>query len=297
MATTKVVRIPPAPESSALSSKAENISYPRWFGGSASCVAVIVSHPFDLIKVRMQTVSNGTKQSTIITGMRILQGEGAKGFYHVTYGTSRIALYEEMKQSAKKSNQPLSTPILGIMAASSGFIGAIFGTPADIANVRMQNDASLPQQQRRNYRNVLDAWVQMKRTEGWRSFRQGLWPNCFRSGIMTASQLASYDSFKRLIHKLCDTDEERPLIHFAASLLASLVATSISSPMDVIRTQLMSSSNKTSVFEVVRNLMHVEGPRWVFRGWTPSFVRLGPQTIATLVLLEQHKKIYRMLNS
>ncbi|CAI7573342.1 unnamed protein product [Penicillium pancosmium] len=105
------------------------------------------------------------------------------------------------------------------MAASSGFIGAIFGTPADIANVRMQNDASLPQQQRRNYRNVLDAWVQMKRAEGWRSFRQGLWPNCFRSGIMTAN-------------------EEKPLIHFAASLLASLVATSISSPMDVIRTQV-----------------------------------------------------------
>lgn len=215
----------------------------------------------------------------------------------MTYGTSRIALYEEMKQSAEKPNQPLSTPILGMMAASSGFIGAIFGTPADIANVRMQNDASLPQQQRRNYRNVLDAWVQMKRVEGWRSFRQGLWPNCFRSGIMTASQLASYDSFKRLIHKLCDTDEEKPLIHFAASLLASLVATSISSPMDVIRTQLMSSSNKTSVFDVVRNLMHAEGPRWVFRGWTPSFVRLGPQTIATLVLLEQHKKIYRMLKS
>lgn len=26
------------------------ISYPRWFGGSASCMAVAVSHPFDLSK-------------------------------------------------------------------------------------------------------------------------------------------------------------------------------------------------------------------------------------------------------
>lgn len=183
------------------------------------------------------------------------------------------------------------------MAATSGFMGAIFGTPADIANVRMQNDQSLPPQQRRNYRNVLDAWVQMKRAEGWRSFRQGLWPNCFRSGIMTASQLASYDSFKRLIQNLCNTKEERPLIHFTASLLASLVATSISSPMDVIRTQLMNSSTRVSVLEIVRNLTYSEGPRWIFRGWTPSFVRLGPQTIATLVLLEQHKKVYRMIKS
>lgn len=215
----------------------------------------------------------------------------------MTYGTSRIALYEELKQKAKIYNQPLSTPTLGMMAATSGFVGAIFGTPADIANVRMQNDRSLPLEQRRNYRNVLDAWAQMKRTEGWRSFRQGLWPNCFRSGIMTASQLASYDSFKRLIQSLCNTEDEKPSIHFTASLLASLVATSISSPMDVIRTQLMSSSDKTSVIGIVRNLISSEGSRWLFRGWTPSFVRLGPQTIATLVLLEQHKRVYRMMNS
>ncbi|KAJ5098888.1 hypothetical protein N7532_005889 [Penicillium argentinense] len=213
----------------------------------------------------------------------------------VTYGTSRIAFYEEMKQTAKSSNQPLTTPILGTMAAVSGFLGAIFGTPSDIANVRMQNDRSLPPQQRRNYQNVLDAWVQMKRNEGWRSFRQGLWPNCFRSGIMTASQLASYDSFKRLLTQLSGKSDDNPLTHFSASLLASLVATSISSPMDVIRTQLMSSSSNASVYQAVRDLIRSEGHRWLFRGWTPSFVRLAPQTIATLVLLEQHKRIYRAL--
>lgn len=179
------------------------------------------------------------------------------------------------------------------MAAVSGFIGAIFGTPSDIANIRMQNDKSLPMQHRRNYRHVFDAWYQMKQREGWRAFVQGIWPNCFRSGIMTASQLASYDGFKRLLQRLSDTSEEKPLIHFSASLLASLVATTVSNPMDVIRTQLMSSAKKLSVLTIVRELFAAEGIRWVFRGWTPSFVRLGPQTIATLVFLEQHKRLYR----
>lgn len=179
------------------------------------------------------------------------------------------------------------------MAAVSGFIGAIFGTPSDIANIRMQNDQSLPMQHRRNYRHVFDAWYRMKQYEGWRAFVQGIWPNCFRSGIMTASQLASYDAFKRLLQKLGDTSEEKPLIHFSASLLASLVATTVSNPMDVIRTQLMSSSKSVSVVTIVRGLFAAEGIWWVFRGWTPSFVRLGPQTIATLVFLEQHKRLYR----
>jgi hypothetical protein len=36
----------------------------------------------------MQTVSNGAKQSTITTGMRIVHGEGVKGLYH---GVSHVA--------------------------------------------------------------------------------------------------------------------------------------------------------------------------------------------------------------
>ncbi|KAJ5635814.1 uncharacterized protein N7484_009127 [Penicillium longicatenatum] len=278
-------------------SRPADLNYPRWFGGSASCMAVLLSHPFDLIKVRMQMVPNGAKEGFIRTGFHIIQNEGTRGLYHVTYGTSRIALYEELKLSAKKSDQPLTVPILAIMAAVSGFAGAIIGTPSDIANVRMQNDRSLAVQNRRNYKNVFDAWIQMKRHEGWRAFTQGLWTNCFRSGIMTASQLASYDAFKRLLQSIANTNEERPSIHFSASVLASLVATSISSPMDVIRTQLMSSSQKKSVLNIVRQLTRDEGFRWLFRGWTPSFIRLGPQTIATLVALEQHKRIYRLIKT
>jgi hypothetical protein len=32
-----------------------------------------------------------------------------------------------------------------------------------------------------------------------------------------------------------------------------------------------------------------------FRGWVPSFIRLGPHTIATFLFLEEHKKLYRKL--
>ncbi|KAJ5714024.1 uncharacterized protein N7483_011205 [Penicillium malachiteum] len=271
----------------------KDLTYPRWFGASASCMAVMVSHPFDLIKVRMQTVSSSAKEGFMVTGLHIIRSDGPR----MTYGTSRIALYEEMKQSAKERNQPLTIAMLASMAAVSGFIGAIFGTPSDIANVRMQNDRALPIQDRRNYKNVFDAWIQMKRLEGWKAFVKGLWPNCFRSGTMTASQLASYDVFKRLLHRISKTHEEKPLIHLSASILASLVATSVSSPMDVIRTQLMNSSKRMSVFEVVRHLTQSEGLQWVCRGWTPSFIRMGPQTIVTLVMLEQHKRVYRMIKA
>ncbi|RHZ49809.1 hypothetical protein CDV55_100708 [Aspergillus turcosus] len=212
------------------------------------------------IRSEMQMDGAG-RQGTIRTAKLILVDEGVSGLYRglmaaVTYGSVRIGLYESIKDQAQTNNITLSAPLLALMAAASGFVGAMFGTPSDIANIRMQNDRSLPPALRRNYRHVFDAWVQMKRTEGWGG--------------------------------------DHPVLHVSASLLASLVATTLCSPMDVIKTQLMGSSGQGSSLKVIRELTRMEGPRWLFRGWTPSFVRLGPQTMATLVLLEQHKRLYRV---
>jgi dicarboxylate transporter 10 len=198
-----------------------------------------------------------------------------------------------LKEKTKANNIPNSPPVLGLLAGISGFVGAIFGNASDIGNIRMQNDGSLPPHLRRNYRHIFDAWGQIRRQEGWRAFGQGLWPNAFRCGMMTSCQLASYDSFRDLIVATTGVRDDHPGLHLSASFLAALVATTLCSPIDVVKTQLMGSSRKQGILQVIKDLTRTEGPRWVFRGWTPGFVRLGPQTMATLILLEQHKRLYR----
>ncbi|OJJ29908.1 hypothetical protein ASPWEDRAFT_63355 [Aspergillus wentii DTO 134E9] len=281
-----------------------SIVYPKWFGGSASCMAVVVSHPLDLIKVRMQMESKTTRTGTLSTGLRIIRAEGVLGLYsgvsagltrQLTYGSVRIGLYESLKDYTTKHNIPASPPILGLLAGLSGFVGAIFGNPSDIGNIRMQNDGSLPPHARRNYAHIFDAWKQIYTQEGWKAFSQGLWPNAFRCAMMTSCQLASYDSLKGVLMRVSGLGGDHAGVHVSASLLAALVATTVCSPVDVVKTQLMGASGKEGIVGVVRALMAGEGARWIFRGWTPSFVRLGPQTMATLILLEQHKKIYRSM--
>ncbi|KZN85397.1 Mitochondrial dicarboxylate transporter [Penicillium chrysogenum] len=281
----------------------QSILYPKWFGGSASCMAVLVSHPLDLIKVRMQMEQGGVKAGTLQNCIRIVQGEGVLALYNgvgliknkVTYGSVRIGLYETLKEQTKANNIPTSPPVLGLLAGISGFTGAIFGNSSDIGNIRMQNDGSLPAHLRRNYRHIFDAWRKIKRQEGWKTFGQGLWPNAFRCGMMTSCQLASYDSFRDLMVATTGIRDDHPGLHLSASFLAALVATTLCSPIDVIKTQLMGSSTKQGILHVMKDLTTTEGIRWVFRGWTPGFVRLGPQTMATLILLEQHKRLYRDL--
>ena len=158
----------------------------------------------------------------------------------------------------------------------------------------MQHDAALPAAERRNYKHALDGLLRMAREEGVVSLWRGVIPNSIRGVFMTASQLASYDTFKRLLLESKALNMKDDLTtHFSASILAGFVATTVCSPVDVIKTRVMSAKGKTGLVSLLVDLYRKEGLSWCFKGWVPSFIRLGPHTIATFVFLEQHKKLYR----
>ncbi|GES57181.1 dicarboxylate transporter [Aspergillus terreus] len=298
--------------SRAATAPVKKVHYPFWFGGSASCFAAAVTHPLDLVKVkprenvRLQTRGPGAPTTMIGTFGHILKNNGVLGLYsglsaailrQLTYSTTRFGIYEELKSHFTSSSSPPGLLTLVGMACTSGFIGGIAGNPADVLNVRMQSDAALPPEQRRNYRHAFHGLVQMTRTEGPASLFRGVWPNSTRAILMTASQLASYDSFKRIcLEKLGMSDNLTT--HFTASLMAGFVATTVCSPVDVIKTRVMSAApaeGGQSILGLLRDISRKEGFGWAFRGWVPSFIRLGPHTIATFIFLEEHKKLYRLL--
>jgi len=81
------------------------------------------------------------------------------------------------------------------------------------------------------------------------------------------------------------------LTHVTASLAAGAIATTMTQPLDVIKTRAMNA--KPGEF---KNMMHLItytarlGPMGFFKGYIPAFVRLGPQTILTFVFFEQLRK-------
>jgi dicarboxylate transporter 10 len=52
-----------------------------------------------------------------------------------------------------------------------------------------------------------------------------------------------------------------------------------------------------NAFQMTWSMYRTEGILSFFKGWTPSFMRTGPQTVLTFVFLEQFKKWYRSLHS
>ncbi|TVY56924.1 Mitochondrial dicarboxylate transporter [Lachnellula cervina] len=281
----------------------KNVRYPFWFGGSASCFAAACTHPLDLassLQVRLQTRKPDMPKSMVGTFVHVFKHNGILGLYsglsasllrQITYSTTRFGIYEHLKSSS--STAP-TVPVLIAMASTSGFLGGIAGNPADVLNVRMQHDAALPVAERRNYKNAIDGLIRMTREEGAKSLFRGVWPNSMRAVLMTASQLASYDGFKALL--LAHTPlSDNLTTHFSASFLAGFVATTVCSPVDVIKTRIMSSHESKGLAKLLADVYRLEGVGWMFRGWVPSFIRLGPHTVATFLFLEQHKKMYRKL--
>ncbi|KAI9682649.1 MAG: Mitochondrial dicarboxylate transporter [Trizodia sp. TS-e1964] len=276
--------------------------------------------PYDLVKVcvissaallaisthrivRLQIAPNGSKKGMTGTFAHIVKTNGLGGLYsgisasllrQLSYSTIRFGVYEHLKERHHKTHQaPPSLPTLVIMGCASGLLGGIAGNPADVINVRMQQDAALPPGQHRNYKHALDGLARMTREEGARSLFRGVWPNSARAVLMTASQLASYDSFKGCLISFTSLGDSVST-HLLASLGAGFVATTICSPFDVLKTRVMSASGRIGLGQLVMSVWRSEGAGWMFRGWVPSFVRLGPHTIATFLFLEQHKRLLRL---
>lgn len=245
-----------------------------------------LTKPFSF-QVRLQMRSGNMPSSMLGTFQYILKTDGFFGLYaglsasllrQITYSTTRFGIYEELKTRLTKRNngkQP-SFPVLVAISCASGFIGGISGNAADITNVRMQGDAMLPPEKRRNYKHALDGMVRMAREEGLMSWFRGVLPNSTRAAVMTASQLASYDTFKKMLLGYTPMTDNLAT-HFTASFLAGVTAATATAPVDVIKTRVMSASGKSiGIGTLLRELFAKEGAAWMFKGWVPSFLRLGP---------------------
>lgn len=290
-------------------------AYPFWLGGVAASLAACCTHPLDLAKVRMQTIqtaANGTKPSTLSTlrlsvtesGLRsIYTGISASIMRQMSYSLVRLGTYERMKHSIMSDSSASSnrTGKLLVAAGVAGGLGGVAGNPADIILVRMTSDSTKPIDKRYNYPNAASGLLSLVRDEGVKGLARGLSANTARAVLMNMSQVGSYDYFKTMLLRkplpLLDYQlKDSLLLHTIASCLAGTVATTICSPADVIKSRLMSANCDSSPLQIFQQSLRNEGPAFLFKGWTPAFVRLGPNTVLLFVFFEQLKTAWTSLS-
>ncbi|KAK7863261.1 hypothetical protein R5R35_001469 [Gryllus longicercus] len=268
---------------------------PRWWmGGIASAGACCFTQCLDTVKVHQQTQQE-IKLSMIQITKKIIKKEGimhlnnglsAAIMRQLTYSTFRFAFYEGVKQHVVPTGGGMPFYQKVCIAAVGGTIGGFIGTPADVINVRMQNDSKQPKNLRRNYKHVFDGLWRIYKEEGFRNLFAGASSATARSVFMTVGQLSFYDQTKTYLLKW-NFKDNLPT-HFLASLIAGGVATTLTQPIDVIKTRTMNAQpgEFKNMWHVIKYTAKL-GPQGFFKGYVLRFIRLAPHTILTFVFFEQ----------
>ncbi|XP_076003865.1 mitochondrial dicarboxylate carrier [Genypterus blacodes] len=271
----------------------------RWyFGGLASCGAACCTHPLDLVKVHLQTQQE-VKKRMVGMAVHVVKSDGLLALYsglsaslcrQMSYSLTRFAIYEtvrDMMGSTNKGPMPFYQKVL--LGAFGGFTGGFVGTPADMVNVRMQNDVKLPPELRRNYKHAIDGLFRVFREEGVRRLFSGATMASSRGALVTVGQLACYDQAKQLVLGT-GMMGDNIFTHFLSSFIAGGCATILCQPLDVLKTRLMSSQGEyTGVAHCLRETARL-GPSAFYKGLVPAGIRLVPHTVLTFILLEQLKQ-------
>ncbi|NXK82693.1 DIC protein, partial [Amazona guildingii] len=247
--------------------------------------------------------AGGTEVKMRMMGMamHVIRNDGFLALYNglsaslcrqMTYSLTRFGIYETARDRLGQGSQgppPFYQKVL--LGAVGGFTGGLVGTPADMVNVRMQNDMKQPPSQRRNYSHALDGMYRVLREEGLKKLFSGATMASSRGALVTVGQLSCYDQAKQLVLST-GLLSDNIFTHFLASFIAGGCATFLCQPLDVLKTRLMNSQGE------YRGVTHCAmetaklGPLAFYKGFIPAAIRLIPHTILTFVFLEQLRKYF-----
>ncbi|CAH9115141.1 unnamed protein product [Cuscuta epithymum] len=269
------------------------------FGTSGISVAVAtgVTHPLDVLKVRLQMQLVG--QRGPLTGMgklsaHVVRDEGFRSLYRglspslmrsVLYGGLRLGLYEPSKYVCEMAFESNNIVMKIASGAFSGAIATALTNPVEVLKVRLQMNM-------KSNRGPIHELQKIASEEGITALWKGIGPAMARAAALTASQLATYDETKRVLLK-CTSLEEGFNLHLISSTLAGAVSTLITAPIDMVKTRLMlqreskSAGSYRSGLHCAYQVLLSEGPQGLYKGGLAIFARLGPQTMITFIVCEK----------
>nr|XP_009421401.1 PREDICTED: mitoferrin-like [Musa acuminata subsp. malaccensis] len=278
----------------------------------AGSVAGLVEHtamfPVDTLKTRMQAGSPachrplGLRQAVL----SVVRAEGALGLYrglgamslgagpaHAVY----FSVYEISKESLSRENpnNPVAHAASGVLATVAS--DAVF-TPMDTVKQRLQLKSS-------PYKGVADCISRVLREEGIRAFFVSYRTTVVMNAPYTAVHFATYEAAKRGLMEVSpeNASDERLVVHATAGAAAGALAAAVTTPLDVVKTQLQCQGvcgcdrfSSSSTGEVIRAILRRDGYAGLMRGWKPRMLFHAPAAAICWSTYEAMKSFFEQMN-
>ncbi|XP_078078486.1 dicarboxylate carrier UCP2 [Mustelus asterias] len=276
--------------------------------GTAACIADLFTFPLDTAKVRLQIqgeVKSAAESATVKyrgvfgTMATMVKTEGARSLYsglvaglqrQMSFASVRIGLYDSVKQFYTKGSEHVGVGSRLLAGCTTGAMAVAFAQPTDVVKVRFQAQANVSSPNRR-YNGTIEAYKTIAKEEGIRGLWKGTMPNIARNAIVNCTELVTYDLIKDLLMKNGLLSDNLPC-HFSSAIGAGFCTTIIASPVDVVKTRYMNSApgQYSCALNCAVTMFTKEGLTAFYKGFMPSFLRLGSWNIVMFITYEQLKR-------
>ncbi|KAF2721987.1 mitochondrial carrier [Polychaeton citri CBS 116435] len=296
-------------------------NYKGFVAGVFSGIAKLsVGHPFDTIKVRLQTAPKSQFHGPVDCLLQTLRNEGVNGMYKGatppllgwmcmdSLMLGSLTLYRRLLNehvflplskpaSSSASTKPTPLPPLGhaIAGTLAGWTVSFIAAPVEHVKARLQVQYQ-SSKSARTYSGPIDCSRQIFRSHGIAGLYHGLSATLlFRTFFFF--WWGSYDLFTRALQE--HTSLSTPAVNFWAGGLSAQVFWLTSYPSDVIKQRIMTDElgpgRKYMHWKEAARAVYAEtGWKGYWRGFTPCFLRAFPANACALVAFEG---VMRVLNT
>ncbi|ETW86940.1 mitochondrial carrier protein [Heterobasidion irregulare TC 32-1] len=292
-------------ETRAVSSAADNV---KSFiaGGFGGVSAVLVGHPFDLTKTRLQTAPPGTYKGAVDVVRQAVARDGITGMYRgmvpPLLGVTPIFAVSFWAYDASKAlifaltpNRTQSNLTIAELA-TAGFLSAVPTTaitaPVERAKVLLQVQGQGGSEHK--YKGVLDVMKHLYKEGGLRSIFRGTGATLARDGPGSAAYFAAYEVTKKFLTPAGASPAD---LNLGAVILAGGTAGvamwAIAIPPDVLKSRLQSAPTGTysGFFDCARKTIAADGVKALWKGFGPAMGRAFPANAATFLGVEASRKV------
>ncbi|EDQ91806.1 uncharacterized protein MONBRDRAFT_17649 [Monosiga brevicollis MX1] len=262
-------------------------------GGIGGTALVVVGHPFDTVKVKIQTMTPGVGPQ--YTGVmdcarQTLAQQGFRGLYNGVLAplagvTPMFALcffgYSVGKDMFCDADAFDPHNLKLVQIGLAGATSAAFTTPLLAPGERVKCLLQSQDPKNPKYSGTGDAFKKIYKEGGLRSVNRGFTGTFLRDATGSAFYFSSYEYLKVLFTPEGQTSPS-VVGTLVAGGLAGMLNWTAMLPLDTLKTRLQVAPEGKygNIHHVFADIMRNEGPRALFRGFSAAMVRAFPANAA-----------------
>ncbi|KNC99059.1 uncharacterized protein SPPG_06008 [Spizellomyces punctatus DAOM BR117] len=257
---------------------------------------VVVGHPFDTLKVRLQTQGPNPKYANAIDCLKItVREEGALALYKgVTSPLLGVGICNAVLFAANGGfrrwigggREDLTVGEYVFAGALSGGVIAWVNCPVELLKVKLQTQYTTGSEQQ--FKGVLDCGLKTLRQQGIQGLYRGIGITIVRDVPSFAAYFGAYEGTKAYLKS--HNKELNPLQLILAGGIAGIAAWLPCYPQDVIKSRIQSDTRNMSTMQYAREIWLQAGWKGFFKGFGPTMLRAFPANAATFLAYESARK-------